>query len=617
MATNTGRQLVGNGIARLDGGDGFDINNGTPSKIAWLSAAQAFDGTTLTASSQAFTFDGTIVTATSPENSNVLTLTGTAPHVVQTYEAGDKITITGGSGFTTGTYTISSVNVGANQWTLSSNCTGGSAGAGLTGTGLIGTIQLTGYTVTNDDQLHTVDVTGGSGFTAGQKYQINSVVTGTPNRWILDRSPGSVGATGMTGTRKYTLWRDQGFGNVYRGLLFRGSPTFNGTETPTTRAAVLWQQRPQVAGVTPNTGKVVMENCSFANGDVGILFGKGLAQFGAAAQDYDGKADNNADHFHGENLNFQGVDTCVVVRNSQAVALQFTNMAVRVGCDTAFYVERGGKLNARGVWMTSGFANGPTLLRIGGGGGSPASTVGSPIVIDTAVFDAPSPNLKILEMDGTGNSNGDAQIKDAEISSTGVGTNLTLDGTLITASTSGASATITFGGSTGHTPIAGDTANILIITGGTNFIPGTYSVDSVSGSTWSLDRICSTDSATGLVGASVKGFYNRPIVTVKDGWHVTLDGVGPITPGSIRLDNAASLFKPSITLRNCILQIGEGEYLTPDVVIDKSGSTAGSEVRFEGCTTYGGRRKFCRDGVFVCDGAGGGVWRQGWVDPVP
>jgi hypothetical protein len=71
-------------------------------------------------------------------------------------------------------------------------------------------------------------------------------------------------------------------------------------------------------------------------------------------------------------------------------------------------------------------------------------------------------------------------------------------------------------------------------------------------------------------------------------------------------------FKPSITLRNCVLVGTEGDdddvIADPSVVIDKVGSDEGLEVRFEGCRYAGFSSKFCRDGVFRILEGGTGEW---------
>ena len=73
------------------------------------------------------------------------------------------------------------------------------------------------------------------------------------------------------------------------------------------------------------------------------------------------------------------------------------------------------------------------------------------------------------------------------------------DGSTITASTSGASDTITL---TGYTVSNADKGNVLNITGGDNFTTGRYCIIAVNTgtNTWQLDRTCSTDAASGMTG---------------------------------------------------------------------------------------------------------------------
>jgi len=76
---------------------------------------------------------------------------------------------------------------------------------------------------------------------------------------------------------------------------------------------------------------------------------------------------------------------------------------------------------------------------------------------------------------------------------------VTFDGKDVTATTTGASATITI---SGYTVEAGDIGNILNITGGTKFITGRYYIQSVStaNNTWTLDRNCCSGAASAMTG---------------------------------------------------------------------------------------------------------------------
>lgn len=73
------------------------------------------------------------------------------------------------------------------------------------------------------------------------------------------------------------------------------------------------------------------------------------------------------------------------------------------------------------------------------------------------------------------------------------------DGSTITATTGGTSATITI---TGYTVVAGDVDNVLNVTGGTNFTTGRYHITSVNtgANTWTLDRNVSSGAGSGMTG---------------------------------------------------------------------------------------------------------------------
>lgn len=241
VANFTGRKFVGNGIARLDSGDGFEINNGTPSKIVWGGGALSFDGSSITAASQSFTFDGTSVSATCPVDDDnqstttdqVLTLVG---HEGQADEVGDFVTITGGAGFLPGVYQITAAT--STTWTLDANCTNTSTpGTSLVGTGLGARIQLTGHAVENSDLLHTLEINPGTNWIDG-KYHINSVVTGAPNRWVLDRPCATTGGRlAWRGARRARYGATTALGTSTKGCCFVARPVLPTTTMPTRRSA--------------------------------------------------------------------------------------------------------------------------------------------------------------------------------------------------------------------------------------------------------------------------------------------------------------------------------------------------------------------------------------------
>lgn len=82
----------------------------------------------------------------------------------------------------------------------------------------------------------------------------------------------------------------------------------------------------------------------------------------------------------------------------------------------------------------------------------------------------------------------------------GRGGNVTFNGSTVSATTSGASATITINSGYGVQPY--DIGRMLYISGGTDFITGMYFVASVNvtNNTWTLNATCSTGSASGMVG---------------------------------------------------------------------------------------------------------------------
>lgn len=74
-------------------------------------------------------FNGTSISATTSGISTTILITG---YTVASGDVGNIVNITGGTNFTTGRYEISSVNTGANTWTLDRNATTG-IGAAMTG----------------------------------------------------------------------------------------------------------------------------------------------------------------------------------------------------------------------------------------------------------------------------------------------------------------------------------------------------------------------------------------------------------------------------------------------------------------------------------------------------
>src|SRR5688572_13794136 len=179
------------------------------------------------------TFNGTSVTATG--TTATLTLTG---HTVLAADNGNCLQIASGTNYTAGTYVITSVDTGANTWTLNANPTTGSASAlvgrmggsvaaitkpvvvagnrvwvkatathsrtatmSLNATGSTGlNIVYEGYTTTEGDGWQvTIQLTGGTGvsvISTSGTYRIF-------RNFILDCN-GQATSTGLTSSSSYT-----------------------------------------------------------------------------------------------------------------------------------------------------------------------------------------------------------------------------------------------------------------------------------------------------------------------------------------------------------------------------------------------------------------------------
>ena len=83
---------------------------------------------------------------------------------------------------------------------------------------------------------------------------------------------------------------------------------------------------------------------------------------------------------------------------------------------------------------------------------------------------------------------------------------VTFNGTTITATTAGVSATITI---TGYTVAATDVDNVLHIAGGTNFTVGWYTIISTGAGTWTLDRNCTTGAGAAMTGRMGGGWADH------------------------------------------------------------------------------------------------------------
>jgi hypothetical protein len=242
-----------------------------------------------------------------------------------------------------------------------------------------------------------IDGTGDPNFIPGL-YTILSVDV-TNKRWTLDRACTTAAANGMVGALKPTLWLDAAFGSTYMGFYFQGRTAFSGDPDESERAAVGWHQLHNTGSL--NTGKATIENCAFADFDVAMLFGAGLSRFGEKASSFSGDAAAHADHPTVRKVWVQGCDYAYVVRTDQSVGHNIKDFRAD-SCNTCFYLERGGQFSAEDVTV-SGFVSGtgPTLLQLGRLTGNNCQ-----VRVSDFNFDAADVNLKVLEMDGTGNTYG-------------------------------------------------------------------------------------------------------------------------------------------------------------------------------------------------------------------
>jgi Right handed beta helix region len=96
------------------------------------------------------------------------------------------------------------------------------------------------------------------------------------------------------------------------------------------------------------------------------------------------------------------------------------------------------------------------------------------------------------------------------------------NGTTVRATTAGVGATITL---VGYTATAADIGNVLNITGGTNFITGRYAITAQGGTTWTLDRNCTTGAGAAMTGNMGGGWA--------DYWTNCTTGAAILVPGNI------------------------------------------------------------------------------------
>lgn len=148
-------------------------------------------------------FDGVTITATTAGTGATITITG---YTVSNDDTNNILNITGGTNFTAGSYQISSVNTGANTWTLDRNCTSG-AGSGMTG-------RMGGAKQTIDTTIDLV-VAGNTVWCTGTFAEaVTTSVTGSTSAPIKVKGYGSVrGDTGratITGSNSRSRCVDMG-----------------------------------------------------------------------------------------------------------------------------------------------------------------------------------------------------------------------------------------------------------------------------------------------------------------------------------------------------------------------------------------------------------------------
>lgn len=113
------------------------------------------------------------------------------------------------------------------------------------------------------------------------------------------------------------------------------------------------------------------------------------------------------------------------------------------------------------------------------------------------------------------------------------------NGTTVRATTAGVGAVITL---VGYSATAADIANCLHITGGTNFITGWYFITAQGGSTWTLDRNCTSGAGAAMTG-NMGGGWADPFTNTTTGAailvpgnNVFILGSGTPNPSSYTLD---------------------------------------------------------------------------------
>ncbi len=239
------------------------------------------------------------------------------------------------------------------------------------------TITITsGYTVKTQDVGATVHINGGTNAAFDAYHVINlypseartegwftivSVNTGA-NSWTLDRNVVSSGtSTNLTGLMTYTLWRDYGYANFYRGLAFMGNDEALFTST----RCHIGVHIPSNPGGQLNYGKHLFEQCSWNNFTACAMTGANMKKAYAEANPYEGSGSdgNHADHLTFYGCNAQHARNFLLVRAGKSVSHSIRDSVHIINIDEAVvYSERGGQITID--HMTIGGARG-YVLRVG------------------------------------------------------------------------------------------------------------------------------------------------------------------------------------------------------------------------------------------------------------
>lgn len=253
-----------------------------------------------------------------------------------------------------------------------------------------------GYAPKSQDVGATVNIIGGSNFTPdsnhGSFYRITAV---NGNVWTVDRSVVSSGpVTNLTGSMTYSLWRDQGYGNLYQGLAFKGHEDYQATPRCHVGVHVLSSL---AGGGELNKGKHVFFGCSWSSFTACVMTGKSMERAYAMATTYDGYDGNHADHLSFLCCGAQEAETFFYLRNGKSVnhvVRDFRNM-INI-YDSIIYAERGGQMLVE--HMGVGGSRG-VVLRVG----IPTSNNGQFYLVDiTQDADPNNAAPKMLAIDAPG-----------------------------------------------------------------------------------------------------------------------------------------------------------------------------------------------------------------------